>query len=544
MTKDELISNLGTIARSGSKAFIKDLQEKGVEADSSNSIIGQFGVGFYSAFMVGDKVEVFSKSQKPGSQAYRWSSDGSGSFELVEADGVQNGTKIVIHLKKDCWKYGIENDVKDVVKKYSNFVGVPIFLNGKRLNTVQALWMMDSKDITDQQHEDFYNFLSDSQGTPRYVLQYRADAPVNIRSLFYFPDHTPTVWEFTRDHGNRVSLYSRKILIQPKAESILPKWLRFVRGIVDSEDIPLNLSRELLQNSILIRKLRSVLTNRIVRYLQDQAKKDRVKYDKFIQDYGVFLREGIVTSDEQSEKEEIAKLLRYESSTQPEGHKVGLLDYCNRMEAGQRHIYYLCTPSRKIAESSPYFEAAKNRNFEVLFCYDEYDELSLLQLREFDKKIVTSVENEMMATSDKETTLEGVGGEGHLSVVETDSLVEYLKTALGKKVAQIKVSKRLDNHPAMVTVMEMGAARHFLKNALKGRSEEEKLQVLQPMLEINTSHPIMKKLYELKTSDPPLARLVAEQVYDNSMMAAGLMEDPRTMLNRLNEMMTKSLNKL
>ncbi|XP_077984863.1 heat shock protein 75 kDa, mitochondrial-like [Glandiceps talaboti] len=314
-------------------------------------------------------------------------------------------------------------------------------------------------------------------------------------------------------------------------------------GIVDSEDIPLNLSRELLQNSALIRKLRSVITSRIVRFLQDQSKKDRGKYDKFITDYGLFFREGIVTSEEQSEKEEIAKLLRFESSTQPVGHKVGLLDYCNRMEAGQRHIYYLCAPSRQLAENSPYFEAAKKRNLEILYCYDDYDELSLLQLREFEKKIVTSVESEMMATSDKETSTEAVEGEGNLSVTETDSLTEYLKSALGNKVTQIKVSKRLDTHPAMVTVLEMGAARHFLRNALKGRSEDEKLQVLQPTLEINTSHPIIKKLYELKTSDPPLARLVAEQVYDNAMMAAGLMEDPRSMLGRLNELMTRSLSK-
>ncbi|XP_070554261.1 heat shock protein 75 kDa, mitochondrial-like [Ptychodera flava] len=543
MTKEEMVENLGTIARSGSKAFMKDLKEKGVQADSSSSIIGQFGVGFYSTFMVGDKVEVYSQSHLPGNKAYRWISDGTGSFEIAEAENVQPGTKIVVHLKKDCWKYSVENDVQEIIKKYSNFVGVPIYLNGKRINTEQALWMIDSKDVTEQQHEDFYRFLANEQTNPRYILQYKADAPVNIRALFYFPDHTPTVWEFTKEEGNRVSLYSRKVLIQTYADSILPRWLRFVRGIVDSEDIPLNLSRELLQDSALIRKLRSVLTGRIVKFLQDQAKKDRVKYDKFINDYGLFFREGIVTSPEQSEKEEIAKLLRYESSTQPAGHKVGLLDYIKRMEAGQRNIYYLCAPSRQLAESSPYFEAAKKKNYEVLFCYDEYDELSLLQLREFDKKIVTSVENEIMATSDKETSTEAVEGEGKLSVIETDSLTEYLKSALGKKVAQIKVSKRLDNHPAMVTVLEMGAARHFLKNALKGRSEEEKLQVLQPTLEINTSHPIITKLFELKTSDPMLARLVAEQVYDNAMIAAGLMDDPRSMLNRLNDLMSRSLSK-
>ncbi|XP_072040143.1 heat shock protein 75 kDa, mitochondrial-like [Amphiura filiformis] len=543
MSSEEMIDNLGTIARSGSKAFLQELQKGGSPDESASNIIGQFGVGFYSAFMVGDKVEVYSKSYKDGAKGFCWKSDGSGKYDISEAEGVQVGTKIVIHLKKDCWRFAMEQDVKEIVNKHSNFVGVPIFLNGKRLNTANALWTVDSKSVTDQQHEEFYQFLShNSYDKPRYVLNYQTDAPVNIRSLFYIPSRAPAMWEFSQEHGSGVALYSRRVMIQQKANKILPKWLRFVVGVVDSEDIPLNLSRELLQDSALIRKLSTVITSRLVRFFTDQMKKDKDKYNKFFSEYGVFLREGIVASPEQSEKEDIAKLLRYESSALPAGELTSLTEYSSRMKPGQRNIYYIHAPNRHLAEVSPYFEAFKAKDREVLFCYDEYDELTMLQLREWDRKLMRSVETEMVQGEEASTEPETV--EGGMSTSESSDVISYLKETLGSKVSDVKVTSRLTaSHPAMITVAEMGAARHFLKTALKGRSDEEKMQMLQPTLELNGSHPIVKKLVALKTSNPELAKLVAEQVYDNAMIAAGLLEDPRPMLNRLTTFMEAALEK-
>ncbi|XP_041459560.1 heat shock protein 75 kDa, mitochondrial-like [Lytechinus variegatus] len=541
MNKEEMVENLGTIARSGSKAFLKELQEKGGSSDGS--IIGQFGVGFYSAFMVGDKVEVFSKSHQKDAKAWYWCSDGSGKYEMSEADGVMKGTKIVIHLKKDCWKFGMESDVKDILLKHSNFVGVPIFLNGTLINTTQALWTEEPRNITEQNHTEFYQYLTkNTYDTPRYTLHFKADAPLNIRSLFYVPNRPPAMWEYSQQADSGVSLYSRKILIQHKAEKILPKWLRFVVGVVDSEDIPLNLSRELLQDSALIRKLRTVLTTRLVKFFTDQAKKDPAKYDEFTNEYSLFLREGIVSAQEQSEKEEIARLLRYESSALPEGQKTSLIEYGERMKGGERNIYYICAPSRELAEGSPYFEAFRRKDREVIFCYDDYDEITMLQLREFDRKLLRSVESEMAGDeSSEETSQENV--EGSLTTVEVDSLVQFLKGSLGAKVNDVKVTQRLGQYPAMITVAEMGAARHFLRTAMKNRTEAEKMQLLQPTLELNGSHPIIKKLFTLKTSDPDLAKMLAEQIYDNGMIAAGLVEDPRPMLNRFYAFMEKSLEK-
>ncbi|XP_020787496.2 heat shock protein 75 kDa, mitochondrial [Boleophthalmus pectinirostris] len=541
MNQAELVENLGTIARSGSKAFLDALQN---QAEASSTIIGQFGVGFYSAFMVADHVDVYSRAADPDSPGYKWSSDGSGVFEIAEASGVQQGTKIVLHLKDDCKEFSHEDRVKEVVTKYSNFVSFPIFLNGRRLNTLQALWMMEPKEISEWQHEEFYRYVAQAYDKPRYTLHYRADAPLNIRSIFYVPEAKPSMFDVSREMGSSVALYSRKVLIQTKAADILPKWLRFLRGVVDSEDIPLNLSRELLQESALIRKLRDVLQQRVIRFLLDQSKKEPEKYNKFFEDYGLFMREGIVTTQEQDVKEDIAKLLRFESSALPAGQQTNLMEYGSRMKAGTRNIYYLCAPNRHLAEHSPYYEAMKQKDMEVLFCYEQFDELTLLHLREFDKKKLISVETDIVVDHYKEEKFQDTKPESErLTQEQADDLMAWMRNALGPRVTNIKVTPRLDTHPAMITVLEMGAARHFLRTQQLARTAEERAQILQPTLEINAGHDLIKKLHELKDSNTDLAGLLLEQIYDNAMIAAGLNDDPRPMISRLNELLTKALEK-
>ncbi|XP_004630720.1 heat shock protein 75 kDa, mitochondrial [Octodon degus] len=539
MTQEELVSNLGTIARSGSKAFLEALQD---QAEASSKIIGQFGVGFYSAFMVADRVEVYSCSAAPGSPGYQWLSDGSGVFEIAEASGVRTGTKIIIHLKSDCKEFASKARVRDVVTKYSNFVSFPLYLNGRRMNTLQAIWMMDPKELDESQHEQFYRYIAQAYDKPRYTLHYKTDAPLNIRSIFYVPETKPSMLDVSRDLGSSVALYSRKVLIQTKAADILPKWLRFIRGVVDSEDIPLNLSWELLQDSVLIRKLRDVLQQRLIKFFVDQSKKDAEKYAKFFEDYGLFMREGIVTTAEQEVKEDIAKLLHYESSALPAGQLTSLSDYASRMQAGTRNIYYLCAPSRHLAEHSPYFEAMKQKNTEVLFCYEQFDELTLLHLRAFDKKKLISVETDIVVDHYKEEKFEDSSPAGErLSEKETEELMAWMRNVLGSRVTNVKVTLRLDTHPAMVTVLEMGAARHFLHMQQLAKTEEERAQLLQPTLEINPRHTLIRKLSELRQREPELAQLLVGQIYENAMIAAGLVDDPRPMVSRLNDLLVKAL---
>ncbi|KAJ8667840.1 hypothetical protein QAD02_009503 [Eretmocerus hayati] len=537
MTKDELVSNLGTIARSGSKAFLENLQNQ--QGADTSKIIGQFGVGFYSAFMVADKVEVFTKSYKNDSEGLYWTSDGSGSYEIASAEGVQPGTKIVLHLRTDSREFSDDTTLNGIIKKYSNFVGSPIYVNGKRVNNIQALWMMDPKDVTKEQHSEFYRFISNSYDEPRFILHYSTDVPISIKALLYIPEGKPGMFEMARDTSVNVALYSRKILIQNKADNILPKFLRFMRGVVDSEDIPLNLSRELLQNSALITKLRNVLTARIIRFLLEQAKKKPDDYLKFYNDYCTFFKEGIITHGTDTEKEELSKLLRFESSLKHPGEMISLVDYCERLAQNQKHIYYLSAPSRALAEQSPYFESFRKRNLEVLFCYEPYDELVLMNLRRFKSFDVISVEKEMHDVSGPpETEKAAVFNEE-----EMKDLISYIKTALKSKAYDVKTTDRLESHPCVVTVHDMASARHFIRTQSHQFNEDMRYSLIQPRLEINPNHPLIKNLVKLKVSDKKVADLLIEQLFMNAMVNAGLLEDSRGLILSMNELLTLILEK-
>jgi TNF receptor-associated protein 1 len=263
---------------------------------------------------------------------------------------------------------------------------------------------------------------------------------------------------------------------------------------------------------------------------------------EFYNDYGMFFREGIVTTPDQNEREEISKLLRFESSAKSPGEVCSLEDYISRMKAGERNIYYFCAPSRQLAESSPYMEALKAQEKEVLFCYENYDELVLMNLAQFDKKNLKSIDNEIFEdTSTAQKSSEEVGKS--LSQTEAENLLGWLQVTLGNRVQKTKVTSRLDSHPCVITVTEMVAARHFLRTTLADKSNEERSRILQPTMEINPKHPIIRKLYTLKDSDDKLAKLVAEQIYDNAMIAAGLIDDPRSMLTRMNDLLTRALDK-
>jgi len=458
----------------------------------------------------------------------------SGSYTISEAQGVKEGTKVIIHLKEDCSEFADHNKVRDIIKKYSSFVGSTLYIDGDKASDLQPVWLMDPKSVDADTHEGFYRYISNAFDKPRFVHHFRADAPLDIRALLYVPESRPGFFEQSREGESGIALYCRKVLIQNKTENIAPKWMRFVKGVVDSEDIPLNLSRELLQDSAQIRKLRTVITNKFLRFLQDKAKKDRKSFLEFYKDYGLFLKEGILTGTEQYEKEEIAKLLRFESSQSAPGETVTIMDYAANMKAGQRDIYYLAAPSRQLAENSPYYEALKEKDVDVLFCYESYDELVLMQLQQFDQKRLTSVEKEFRQTPE--------------DAEKTDSkasmdLSNWIQAQLGTKVAKVKLTQRLASHPCVITVEEMAAARHFVKTQGSNFSEEQRYNILQPQLEINPDHTIMKKISELKTSNPKLASLVVEQLFANSMVSAGLVEDPRTILESMNELLSLALEK-
>ncbi|KAF9583011.1 TNF receptor-associated protein 1, mitochondrial [Lunasporangiospora selenospora] len=548
MTEEEAISNLGTIARSGSKAFLESLDENGAASSTKDKIIGQFGVGFYSAFMVGAEIKVYTRSVKPGSKGYCWTSDGSGSYEIAEAENVTVGTKIVIKLRDGCEEYARESVVEGIIKKYSDFVDFPILLNQKRINAVQPLWTKNKNDITEQDHIDFYRHVAGAWDNPQFKLVYKTDSPLAISSLLYVPQRHMEVLGMHKEEPG-VSLYSRKVMIQAKSKALLPEWLRFVKGVVDCEDLPLNVSRELLQDQSLS-KLRHVLTGRIIKWLEQEAKMNPEGYNKFFEEFGNFIKEGVCTEDEMT-RPKVANLLRYESSAEKSGVVTSLKDYISRMKSTQENIYYSCVPKRVFAEEGPYFEEFKAKDIEVLFLFDTVDEFVINGLRQVGKHKLVSIDsadindtifNQPASESDS-SKVDSTTEESVKDVTQDgEKIAEWFRNTLGMQVRNVEVSKRQMSHPAVVTEHDSPAVRKMMA-MMSGAAKagEHDFPPTPTNLEININHPIIKKMWTMKQEDPELARQVAEQVYDNALIAAGVLDDPRTMLKRLNLILEASL---
>lgn len=525
MTREELIKNLGTIAHSGSKQFLKALGESGAK---NSNLIGQFGVGFYSAFMVAKSVKVYSHSWKKDEPGHVWTSDGSGSYEVEEVADQQRGAKIVIELKDDCADYAQDWRVKDILTRYSAFVGFPITLNGKKLETVQALWLRSKAEIKDEEYTEFYKFQAHAHDEPRYRLHFNADAPLTINALVFVPQENTEKLGFSRLEP-AVALYCRKVLIDAKPKDLLPEWLRFLKGVIDSEDLPLNISRETMQDKALLDKLGKVITKRFLKLLEEEATQRTDAYNEFYAQFGIFLREGAALDF--THKDQIVKLLRWESSLTEKGKTTSLADYVSRMKDGQKEIYYLVAPNREAIESGPYLEGFKARNLEVLFCYEAVDEYVFNNVREFDGKKFLSADHSDVKLDDVPQTGEA------LSESDVKDLAAWLKDTLGEQVADVKSSDRLVGSPALATNADKFASpmmRRMMKAMKKPGEADEPVKV---NLEINPRHTVIKKLHAMRAADADKAELVAEQLLDNSLIAAGLLEDPSRMVARLNKLL-------
>jgi molecular chaperone HtpG len=528
MTHGELVENLGTIAHSGTKAFLRQLAEA---KQPDLKLIGQFGVGFYSAFMVAKQVTVLSRSFQPDEAGWQWTSAGGGGYELTPAADLPRGTRITIELKDDAKEFAQEGTVERIVKRYSSFVPFPIDLNGKRLNTVQAIWARNRSEIREEEYDEFYTFVGHDHEKPLYRLHFAADAPLAIQSLLFVPARNFETLGMGRV-DSEVNLYCRKVLIQARAKGLFPDWLRFLRGVVDSEDLPLNISRESMQDTALLQKLNKVLTGRFLKFLDEQAGKDAAAYEKFYAQYRRFLKEGVVT--DYAHAEPLGKLLRFESSALDTGKLTSLADYVSRMPAGQTEIYGLLAPNRAAAEASPYFEVFRQRKFEVLFLDDPWDEFVIEHLRAFDGKPLRLAEKAELDLSETKT-------EGALPAEAAQALVQWLMETLGDRVGAVRVSKRLVDSPAVIVDPDkfMTSSMRRILKAVKPDDPESAGP--KPDLEINPAHPILTRLDAMRSRDAALAVSVAEQLLDNARVAAGLLEDPRTMLNRLNQLLEKVL---
>jgi len=524
MTRAELIENLGTIAHSGSKAFLKALGEGGAK---NANLIGQFGVGFYSAFMVAKSVKVFSRSWRASEPGHVWTSDGSGSYEIEESEHERRGTKVVIELKDDCGDFAQDWKFKEVLERYSAFVSFPINLNGKRINTVQALWLRNKNEVKEEEYTEFYKFQSHAHDEPRYRLHFSADAPLAINALLFVPQSNTEKMGFSRLEPT-VSLYCRKVMIDAKPKDILPEWLRFLKGVVDSEDLPLNISRETMQDKALIEKLNKVITKRFLKFLDEEAKNRPEPYAEFYKEFGIFLKEGAALDF--THKEQLTKLLRFETSLTEKGKTTSLGDYVSRMGTEQKEIFYLMGPSRAAIEAGPYLEAFKARNLEVLFCYEPVDEYVMSNVREFDGKTITAADHADVKLS------EIPKAEGALSEDDTKKLTTWLKETLGERVADVKASDRLVDSPVLALNADKFTSPH-MRRMMKAMNKDGGDSPVRVNLEINPRHAVIKRLFENQTSAPEKAKLVAEQLLDNALISAGLLDDTTAMIARLNKLL-------
>ena len=538
MTGEELVANLGTIAHSGSNSFLADLAEA---ARKDVSLIGQFGVGFYSAFMAGSKVRVQSRSWD-GTEGHEWVSDGTGSFEISECPGLHRGTKIIISLKEGCEDYAKKWKVESIIKQYSSFVPFPIKLEGDTVNTVQALWARNKSEISDDEYLEFYKFIANAADDPLYRLHFSTDAPLSINSLLFVPKENFEIMGFGRVSPG-VNLYCQRILIDQHSESILPEWLRFLKGVVDSEDLPLNISRQALQDNALVAKIKRVLTKRFLKFLAEEAKKDEESYLKFWETFGIYLKEGVASDFEY--RTELGKLLRFESSKSKESTPVGLDEYLLRMSPDQEEIYYINGSSRAAIEAGPYVEMFRKKDIEIIYTTEPIDDFVLSHLAEYEGKKFVSADRADLSLEDKsESTEEGQEKSAQqLDDKKSEELISWLKKTLNDKVADVSKSSRLVESPAMIVNPDGYMTSSMERVMAAGRMEKGLTgEISKKNLEINTANTLICRLAELIDSDEMFAAEVALQIYDNAMIQAGLSVDPQEMVERNYRILQKAVD--
>eukprot|EP00930_Biecheleria_cincta_P017158 TRINITY_DN1371_c0_g1_i1.p1 TRINITY_DN1371_c0_g1~~TRINITY_DN1371_c0_g1_i1.p1 ORF type:complete len:771 (-),score=178.96 TRINITY_DN1371_c0_g1_i1:274-2508(-) len=543
MTREQLIEHLGTIAKSGSLDFSQ------ATASDANNIIGQFGVGFYSTFVVADKVDVYTKTsdKELGSQGLLWSSDGSGSFTVTEVDDVPRGTRIELTLKDDATDFAKVATVKKAASKFSSFVDFPIFVKEKEdgepqpINKQDALWLKTS--ATEEQHTEFFRYLSGtSYGKPYYTLMYQTDAPLSIKSCFYMPDpdNAPSRL-FTKDPEIGIALHSRRVMVKKHADGVIPKWLHWVRGVVDCEDMPMNISRENMQDTRLMEKLSMAVVRRILRFLGAEAKKDPEKYAKFFKAYSYYLKAGVIEDKEGNfsrHKDDLLKLLRFECSNKPKGEVVSLEEYIDMAKDGQQNVYYFTAPDRQTALSSPYMEQFVQRGRNVILMYEDIDEFVVNAIEGFKGKKFVSVDS---SEKDFELDLDAPEEKDDkdkksLTEPEQKELEKFIKDVLREKVQEVKFSNRLVSSPAIVTSIITPHMRKMMKTMMAGK-EETGMGNIPMTLELSPEHHIVTTLHTIRSTNEPVARIAVEQLYDNACIAAGTLDDPRVLMSRLNKVL-------
>lgn len=545
MSRDEVIANIGTIAKSGTKEFFSKLTG---DQQKDAHLIGQFGVGFYSAFIVADKVSLTTRrAGVAASDAIRWESVGDGEFTLETVEQLARGTEVTLHLKDDAKEFLDDWQIKSIIRKYSDHIQMPIVMKksewnqeksenvltdeDETVNRASALWTRAKSDISDEQYEEFYKHVSHDWEKPLGWTHARVEGKQEYTELLYVPAKAPfDMWDRERKHG--IKLYVRRVFIMDDAEQLLPRYLRFVKGVVDSNDLPLNVSREILQQSKDVDAIKNGCVKKVLGLLDDLAENHKEKYATFWSGFGRVFKEGI--GEDAANKDRIAKLSRFASThNADDAQNVSFADYVSRMKAGQEKIYYVTGESYIAAKNSPHLEIFKKKGIEVLLLTESVDEWWLGQFEEFDNKKLVSVAKGDLDLGSLADETEKKAQEQ--TAEELKPLIEKIKASLGELVKDVRVTHRLTDSPACLVVDENELSGN-LERMLKAAGQ--KINASKPILEINPTHPLLEKLKagvaENEFSD------WSHLLFEQSLLAeGGQLEDPAGFVKRLNSLMLK-----
>ena len=536
MNKEDLVDNLGTIARSGSERFLAELAES---KDSASNIIGRFGVGFYSVFMISEDVTVTTRSYKPGSEGFTWKSDGLGSFDITPAeDAPERGTVITINVKDDAVEFLEKFRLEQALKQHSSFIPFPIYLDGDHQNTTPALWREPKSSISKEQYKEFYTYLTFDDKEPLATIHSAVDAPVQFTSLSFIPTFGRDLNSIGRDDYG-LDLYVRRVLIQHECKDLLPDYLSFIKGVVDTEDLPLNISRETLQENILIRKINQTVTKQILSHLDRMAKNDADAYKEFWNVHGKIFRLGY---SDYANRDRYAKLLRFNTSTHETAEELTSFDeYIERAKEGQKSVYYISATSREAAKLNPHLEIFTRKGLEVLFLYEPVDEFvmdNLGKFGEFDLVSVETVSPDSLKDFDDVVKKEKTEELSEEETATLSDLLAHIKTLLGDKVTDVRLSERLSGSPAVLSSPD--GATSSMEKIMRMMNQDESIP--QKVFELNSDHPIVRNLLRIYKSDKDdaLVKETVEQLFESSLLLEGYLKDPHAMVARINDILEKA----
>ena len=529
MTVEELTENLGTIAQSGARAFIEAAENS--EQEISN-IIGKFGVGFYSAFMVAESIQVTSLSYKPGAEAASWHSTGANTFTVEPAEKEQRGTSVVIKLKEDAAEFSSDTRLNEIIKRHSDYIPFPIYIadQGDQVNQQTALWRQSPHEVDESKYNDFYRQLTLDLNPPLTHAHMVVDAPVQMYALLYIPASLDRgLFSLRKEDG--LKLYSRKVLIQEYCKDLLPEYYAFVQGVVDSEDLPLNISRETVQSTKIMTNLRKLVTSKVTSTLKEMAEKNEDEFHKVWETYSQFFKQGIAI--EQNEPEKLYPLLRFHTTNKMDQWS-SLDDYVAGMKTEQTEIYYIMANDERSAIHSPHLDVVRVYDYEVLLMTDPLDAFMLVRLKDYQGHPLTNV-----AAADLEIPEDEKTGKDESTGSEKDysELIERFKSQLGDQIIDVRMTDRLANSPARLADPE-GALDQEMQHIY--RYLDKDFEIPKKMLELNPRHSIIKRLNEL-SDDSQMVPLIITQIFEDALLIEGLHPDPANMIVRIQELMEAAL---